>query len=79
MGDLMKKRKEYKTYCDNETYNTFIRRETAKLSKQTLDNKDVTALDVLIENMRLQKMNNAFSDMNTFNLLVKKINSNRKK
>lgn len=75
----MKKRKEYKTYCDNETYNEFIRRETAKLSKQTLDNKDVTALDVLIENIRLQKTNNIFSDMNTFDLLVKKINSNRKK
>lgn len=75
----MKKRKEYKTYCDNETYSEFIRKETAKLSKQTLDNKDVTALDVLIENIRLQKINNTFSDMNTFDLLVKKINSNRKK
>lgn len=75
----MKKRNENKTYCDNETYNEFIRRETAKLSKQTLDNKDVTALDVLIENIRLQKTNNTFSDMNTFDLLVKKINSNRKK
>ena len=75
----MKKRKEYKTYCDNETYSEFIRKETAKLSKQTLDNKDVTALDVLIENIRLQKINNTFSVMNTFDLLVKKINSNRKK
>ena len=51
----MKKRKEYKTYCDNETYSEFIRKETAKLSKQTLDNKDVTALDVLIENIRVIK------------------------
>ena len=72
---MKKSKKNNQYYSDAEAYSFFVKQQQLNLAKESLEMKsdEITDLDVLIENCKLQVMNNPFGNINTFNLLVKKI------